>query len=328
MVRSPTTPPWARPVTPARVVPRCRRLPARPTRRPPACRRHPPSRRRLRGRRRSPPAAGWGTVPPDSGRFAVPGAPGLVYAGAGPRLVAYIIDAVLVGIVVSIITLPFAANALTESLSGSGAFDPANPVPMMAPVAGISTIIALVIEAAYFTLLWASGGRATHRDAPAQAPGRRRHERQPDPDRTAFRRWLGFGAWLNLIAFVPVLGAFASLAVFAWQVVLLVTTANHPQKMGLHDRFANTAMVRPANAGNAAGIVIGCLLIVVAVAVLSIVALIFLGPPGVGDPVRGRGVGLTDGGGRHGSDRRGPAHRPPRHGPGARSGRPPTRSST
>ena len=43
------------------------------------------------------------------------------------------------------------------------------------------------------------------------------------------------------------------------------------------DRFANTAMVRPANAGNAAGIVIGCLLIFVAVAVLSIVALIFLG---------------------------------------------------
>ncbi len=59
--------------------------------------------------------------------------------------------------------------------------------------------------------------------------------------------------------------------------ILLVTTASHPQKMGLHDRFANTAMVRPANAGNAAGIVIGCLLIIIAVALLSIVALIFLG---------------------------------------------------
>src|SRR5829696_2428270 len=106
-------------------------------------------------------SGGWGTVPPDSGRFAVPGAPGLVYAGAGPRLLAYIIDAVLIGIVVSIITLPFAASAVTESLSGSTAFDPANPVPMLTPVAGVSTIIGLVIEAAYFSLLWASGSRAT-----------------------------------------------------------------------------------------------------------------------------------------------------------------------
>lgn len=222
-------------------------------------------------------SGGWGTVPPDSGRFAVAGAPGLVYAGAGPRLIAYIIDAVLVGIVVSIITLPFAASTLTESLSGSAAFDPANPVPMMAPVAGISTIIALVIEAAYFSLLWASSGRATIGMRLLKLQVGDATTGNGIPIATAFRRWLGFGAWLNLIAFVPVLGAFASLAVFAWQVMLLVTTASHPQKMGLHDRFANTAMVRPANASNAAGIVIGCLLIVVAVAVLSIVALIFLG---------------------------------------------------
>jgi uncharacterized RDD family membrane protein YckC len=222
-------------------------------------------------------SGGWGTVPSDTGRFAVPGAPGLVYAGAGPRLIAYIIDAVLIGIVVSIITLPFAATALTESLSGSAAFDPANPVPMMSPVAGIGTIVALAIEAAYFSLLWASSGRATigMRLLKLQVGDATSGNRIPIV--TAFRRWLGFGAWLNLIAFVPVLGAFASLAVFAWQVMLLVTTASHPQKMGLHDRFANTAMVRPADAGNAAGIVIGCLVIFVAIAVLSIVALIFLG---------------------------------------------------
>jgi uncharacterized RDD family membrane protein YckC len=222
-------------------------------------------------------SGGWGTVPADSGRFAVPGAPGLVYAGAGPRLLAYIIDAVLVGIVVTIITLPFAASTLTDQLNGSTAFDPANPVPMMAPVAGISTIITLVIEAAYFSLLWASGGRATigMRLLKLQVGDATTGNRIPIP--TAFRRWLGFGAWLNLVAFVPVLGAFASLAVFAWQVILLVTTSQHPQKMGLHDRFANTAMVRPADAGNAAGIVIGCALIIAAIAVLSIVALIFLG---------------------------------------------------
>ena len=63
---------------------------------------------------------------------------------------------------------------------------------------------------------------------------------------------------------------------FVWEVILLVTTASHPQKMGLHDRFANTAMVRPANAGSG-GVVLGCILIAIALVVLSIVALIFLG---------------------------------------------------
>ena len=219
---------------------------------------------------------GWGSAPPDSGRFAVPGAPGLVYAGAGPRLVAYIVDAVILGVVGAIIALPFAASVVTEAVSTSGAFDPANPLPMMTPVAGVGTIIALVLEAAYFSLLWASSGRATigMRLLKLQVGDATTGNRIPIA--TAFRRWLGFGAWLNLIAFVPVLGAFASLAVLVWEVILLVTTASHPQKMGLHDRFANTAMVRPANAGSG-GVVLGCIVIALAIVLLSIVALIFLG---------------------------------------------------
>jgi uncharacterized RDD family membrane protein YckC len=218
-------------------------------------------------------SGGWGTVPPDSGRFAVPGAPGLVYAGALPRFVAYIIDLILIAIVATIVTIPFAEPIITESLAGGGAAGGL----AMAPRFGIGTIIQLVIDAAYFTLLWASGGRATigMRLLKLQVGDATTGNRIPIA--TAFRRWLAFGAWVQLIGFVPTLVAVAGLGVFAWQLVLLVTTASHPQKMGLHDRFANTAMVRPANAGNAAGIVIGCLVIFVAVALLSIVALVFLG---------------------------------------------------
>jgi uncharacterized RDD family membrane protein YckC len=218
-------------------------------------------------------SGGWGTVPPDSGRFAVPGAPGLVYAGALPRFVAYIIDLILIAIVATIVTIPFAEPIITESLAGGGAAGGL----AMAPRFGIGTIIQLVIDAAYFSLLWASGGRATigMRLLKLQVGDATTGNRIPIP--TAFRRWLAFGAWVQLIGFVPALVAVAGLGVFAWQLVLLVTTASHPQKMGLHDRFANTAMVRPANAGNAAGIVIGCLVIFVAVALLSIVALVFLG---------------------------------------------------
>ena len=218
-------------------------------------------------------SGGWGTVPSESGRFAVPGAPGLVYAGAGPRFLAYVIDLILIAIVATIVTIPFAETMLTESLAGGGAADGF----AMAPRFGIGTIIQLVIDAAYFSLLWASAGRATigMRLLKLQVGDATTGNRIPIA--TAFRRWLAFGAWVQLVGFVPVLAAVAGLAVFAWQVILLVTTASHPQKMGLHDRFANTAMVRPANAGNTAGIVIGCLVILIAVAFLSIVALIFLG---------------------------------------------------
>jgi uncharacterized RDD family membrane protein YckC len=219
---------------------------------------------------------GWGSVPTDAGRFAVPGAPGLVYAGAWPRLVAYIVDAVLLGVVAAIIALPFAPSVVPEAITASGAFDPANPLPAMTAAGGVSTVIALVIEAAYFSLLWASGGRATigMRLLKLQVGDATTGNRIPLA--TAFRRWLGFGAWLNLLVFVPILGVFASLVVFTWEVILLITTASHPQKMGLHDRFANTAMVRPANAGSG-GVIVGCIVIVVAILVLSLVALIFLG---------------------------------------------------
>jgi uncharacterized RDD family membrane protein YckC len=223
----------------------------------------------------APAAGGWATVPPDGGRFAVPGAPGLVYAGALPRFVAYVIDLVLLGIVSSIITLPFASSIANESLANPGAFDPANPIPM-GPTAGIGTIVLLVLEAAYFVLLWSSSGRATlgMRLLRLQIGNATTGNRIPLA--TSFRRWLVFGSWLQLLAFVPVLAGVAALATLAWQLILLVTTASHPQKQGLHDRFANTAMVRPVNAGSG-GLIIGCIVIVIAVALLSIVALILLG---------------------------------------------------
>jgi hypothetical protein len=74
------------------------------------------------------------------------------------------------------------------------------------------------------------------------------------------------------------LGALSGGVLFVWMIVLLITTATSPTKQGLHDRFANSAVVRPTNAGNTA--VVACLVIVlilVALTVLSIVALIFLG---------------------------------------------------
>jgi uncharacterized RDD family membrane protein YckC len=206
----------------------------------------------------------------------VPGAPGLVYAGALPRFVAYVIDVVLIGIVGSIISLPFAGSVMSEYLQNPAAFDGTAGALPMGPAVTLSTVVVLLIEAAYFTFLWSSGGRATlgMRLLRLQIGDGTTGNRIPIA--TSFRRWLALGSWIQLIGFVPVLGVFASLATLGWQLILLVTTASHPQKQGLHDRFANTALVRPVNAGSG-GMINGCLLIGLLFLILPILALIMLG---------------------------------------------------
>ena len=61
--------------------------------------------------------------------------------------------------------------------------------------------------------------------------------------------------------------------------VLLASTARSARKQGLHDRFANSALVRPANRASG-GPAMTCLIVVILIGVLfvvAIVALIYLG---------------------------------------------------
>ena len=64
-----------------------------------------------------------------------------------------------------------------------------------------------------------------------------------------------------------------------WSLVLLITTATSPTKQGLHDRFANSALVRPSTAGD--GLAWTCLIVLlilpIVIALIAIVALIGLG---------------------------------------------------
>jgi len=94
----------------------------------------------------------------------------------------------------------------------------------------------------------------------------------------AIRRWLGLGDVISLLGVLPAAAGLGSLLLFVWVIVLLITTATSPTKQGLHDKLANSAVVRPVSAGN--GWVIACLVIVAAlvlIPLLAIVALIFLG---------------------------------------------------
>jgi uncharacterized RDD family membrane protein YckC len=205
--------------------------------------------------------AGW-AAPPVGGRYAVPGAPGLEFAGALPRFVAYFIDGFLLGIVSGIIT-----STLFALAPGTGA----------ASVS--SSVIGVAINAVYFVGLWTSGDKATlgMRLLKLQV-GNAFDGRQIDANQ-AIRRWLALGSWLPAVAFNPALAGLAGLVGFLWVIVLLVTTVSSPTKQGIHDRIANTAVVQPVG-GSGNALLVGCVVvigIVAVIALLSIIALIFLG---------------------------------------------------
>jgi uncharacterized membrane protein len=63
-------------------------------------------------------------------------------------------------------------------------------------------------------------------------------------------------------------------------VILLISTATSPTKQGLHDRFANSAVVKPSGQGTS-GIAMACMLVIgliVVLAIIGIIAAIMLGP--------------------------------------------------
>lgn len=212
------------------------------------------------------PGGGW--APPVPPRQEV--APGLVFADTASRFVAYVVDLLLVAIVTGIIAEPLGWNV-------------APPVGEVADldqawVTTEYTVLATVLSALYFVLSWSGGRRATLGQRLFKIQVGNAFDGRPLTLEQAVRRWLGFGDFINVFGFTPTLGLLTTGLLFFWTIVLLITTATSPTKQGLHDRIANTAVVRPAAAGS--GLAMACLVIVVALLVLSvvaIVALIFLG---------------------------------------------------
>lgn len=215
----------------------------------------------------APPPLGGG------GRYAVPGAPGLEYAGALPRFAAFVLDLILVGFVAGIVALPFA-----PTLTQTGQANPLSWSTDYAVRTGVGSLIGVLAEAAYFTLLWMSSGRATLGMRLFSLQIGRADNGQRLDARASFIRWLALGSWLGVLGFSPALAGLGGLAQLGWSVVLLVSTIASPTRQGIHDRIAGSAIVRPVGAGN--GLAYACLaiaLIIPLLAILSIIALIFLG---------------------------------------------------
>lgn len=213
------------------------------------------------------PAVGWAAPPKTT---EVPGAPGLAFADTVSRLVAYIVDLIIIGIVGAIVAgiLGFGTTTVTETVDGTFSY--------YSGVSGAAfTIPVVILSLVYFVFFWTGGRRST--------PGQRIFNIQVGNAfdgralsiEQAVRRWLGYGLWLGLLALVPSLEGASSLVQLLWMIVLLITTITSPTKQGLHDRFANTALVKPSGQG-ASGLAMACLLLLALLIILPIIAIVAL----------------------------------------------------
>jgi uncharacterized RDD family membrane protein YckC len=219
------------------------------------------------------PIVNWAPPPPPA---EVPGAPGLSFGGTGTRFAAYIVDLVILGVVGFTLAALLGQGQTTVVSSPNGTF-------RSFYIGGSNPIVALIfglLGAAYFTLAWSGGRRATvgqrlfHLQVGTAFDGR------PLSTTQAFRRWIAMGMFVGLLAFIPVIGPLSGLVQLVWTLILAVSIANSPTKQGLHDRFANSAVVQPS-AQKSDGFGLACMVIVglfVVLAVIGLVVIYTLGP--------------------------------------------------
>jgi uncharacterized RDD family membrane protein YckC len=161
------------------------------------------------------------------------------------RIIAYIIDAILIFILNFIVGIVLAGIGLsTGSFNADGTFS-VNPVGTL--VAGI---IGLAIGAGYFIYTWTRmratvGMRLLGMQIGNAGDGRTMTTEQ------GIRRWLALSApaiLAQVFSGVPLIGVVIGLAGLIWYIWLIYTMANSPTKQGWHDVFANTQVVKAARA--------------------------------------------------------------------------------
>lgn len=229
------------------------------------------------------PVVAWETPGPAG---AAPGREGYVIAGVGARLVAYFLDAIIISIIPTILTLfviDYGAmfQQAIDARAATGAATPTDFVMTVTPELMLVTLIGLAIQFLYFVGFWTSGGKAT--------PGMRGLRMQVVDAATgstlsltaATKRFIALGAPLSLLILVPALQSAAGIAQFALSLFLFFTTITNDRRQGLHDKWANSLVIRSASSGDGATLV-GCLLLIVIVVgfgiILSAAALAALGP--------------------------------------------------
>jgi uncharacterized RDD family membrane protein YckC len=179
------------------------------------------------------------STPPPS----APVSSGLVYADVPNRVIAYIIDAIIIGLVTAII-----AGILGGMGLGVVTVNPDLTVSVNYVAAIIQGIIGLLIGAGYFIYTWTSMRATVGMRVLGMQIGNAGDGRTMTMDQ-AIRRWLALSAPAILSQVfqpLPVIGFLIGLIGLGWYIYLIYTTAQSPTKQGWHDVFANTQVVKAA----------------------------------------------------------------------------------
>jgi uncharacterized RDD family membrane protein YckC len=184
--------------------------------------------------------SGWAAPPPP----VQAGPAGFVYADVPNRAIAYIIDAILVGIVAAIVGAILGGIGLS-----TGSFTPGT-LNFSVNVVGlvVSAIVGAAISAAYFVYTWTSMRGTVGMKALGMQIGNAGDGKTLTMDQ-ATRRWLVIAApsiLAQVLIVLPAIGALLGLLAFGWFIYLLWTTYSSPTKQGYHDKFANTMVVKAA----------------------------------------------------------------------------------
>jgi uncharacterized RDD family membrane protein YckC len=222
-----------------------------------------------------PPAGGW-EVPAVAA--ALPQQQGYVIAGVGARIVAWLIDVTLSGLIPAALALAFVdfAGIMREAIR-QAQLDPSGQVTGLTYTIPITldyilaTLIGLGIQFLYFVGFWTSRWQAT----PGMI-GLKLRVVDANTGSTlsvveATKRWIALGWPLALLALVPALQAVQGLLQFGLTVFLFFTTVTNDRKQGLHDKFANSLVIRSVTSGNGATFA-GCLVWGVLVILISFIA--------------------------------------------------------
>jgi uncharacterized RDD family membrane protein YckC len=172
-------------------------------------------------------------------------ASGLVYADVPNRAIAYIIDAILVGIL----------NLIVGAVLGGLGFSPGTLNPDLTFTINyvglfVVGLVGLLISAAYFIYTWTSmratiGMRLLGMQIGNAGDGQALTLNQ------AVRRYLALSApaiLAQVASPIPLVGLVLSLLALAWAIFLIYTTANSPTKQGWHDHYAHSQVVKAARA--------------------------------------------------------------------------------
>ncbi len=205
------------------------------------------------------PAVAW-TPPPAAPKGTIEVAQGIVLAGVGARLAAFIVDAfvlVSASITITIVSSNMAPDTRTAELAAE--------------------LVAIVLAIGYFTVSWIGPWAATPGQHLAGIRIVDSETLQPINAQRALLRSLGLGLGINLLSFAAPIGPIISAVFLVWPFVLLITTMLDARRQGLHDRWTRTLAVR-ASGASTAPLIAGCFLMVLLVFAAPFIFVTAAGP--------------------------------------------------